>query len=91
MSKMFEIFLTFFDFFQIFQKVFPCIPEGYIRKESDENRVLKQFLFKFWRLFFDIFEFFLIVFLFNMTPAPFRPGDIHTGNRFYIIKRNFLS
>ncbi len=53
-----KMFLSFFDFFQIFQKVFPCIPEGYIRKESDENLVLSNFYLSFGDSFFDIVELF---------------------------------
>ena len=26
-----------------------------------------------------------------MTPVTTRPGDIHTGNQFYILKQHFLS
>ncbi len=70
--------------------MFPRIPGGCRHAESDENLVLSNFYLIFGDIFFDIFEMFF-EFLFNMTPAVFRPGDIHMGNQFYILKLNFLS
>ena len=66
--KMFEKHMCF-EFFQIFQKVFPRIPGGCIHKESDENRVLSNFYLSFGDIcFWHFWVVFELCFLFNMTP-----------------------
>ena len=75
----FQKWSTFFDCFQIFQKVFPRIPGGCMHKESDENRVLSIFYLSFGDIFVLTFLSFVVELCFCLIwPLRYSVPDIYT-------------